>query len=95
MNRKAYFVVPLAMLIFAVVISCKSTPPAEEPPPPPPPSAAAEPSPPARDPNLEPPGADALASLEAAKARAEAARTLAQDFDGPLYAAQDWEAAES
>ncbi|MDR3146458.1 MAG: hypothetical protein LBU21_09280, partial [Treponema sp.] len=40
-------------------------------------------------------GADALASLEAAKARAEAARTLAQDFDGPLYAAQDWEAAES
>jgi hypothetical protein len=44
---------------------------------------------------LEPPGQDALASLEAAKARAEAARTLASDFDGPLYAAQDWEAAES
>ncbi|MDR2403629.1 MAG: hypothetical protein LBD78_06320 [Spirochaetaceae bacterium] len=94
MKRRICFAGLSILLIFLVVISCKSTPPVEEPPPPPPP-AAAEPAPPARDPNLEPPGADALASLEAAKARAEAARTLAYDFDGPLYAAQDWEAAES
>jgi hypothetical protein len=84
----------LIILISVAALSCKSSPPpAEEPvPAPPPPAAAPEP---ARDPNSEPPDQAALASLEDAKTRAEAARTRAYDFDGPLYYAQDWEAAES
>jgi hypothetical protein len=44
---------------------------------------------------LEPPDAAALASLQDAKTRAEAARQRAFDFDGPRYLVQDWNAAES
>ncbi|MDR3248894.1 MAG: hypothetical protein LBT39_08935, partial [Treponema sp.] len=98
--------ITLSLLMFA----CATAPaPEEEAPPAPVPAAPApEPAPtpapapepaPAlaapRDPSQEPPDQGTLSALEAAKARAEAARTRAFDFGGPEYYAQDWEAAES
>jgi HEPN domain-containing protein len=91
--KNRYIFVVLAGIIALSALSCAGTPPPEEapaPPPPPPPAAQ-----PAGDPNLGPPDQAALDALAAAKARAEAARTRAIDFDGPVYAVPDWESAES
>jgi hypothetical protein len=87
----------LGILVLFGVVSCASTPPPAEPPAPAPAAApVVEPvQQPAKDPDLEPPDQAALGLLEAAKARAEAARTRALDFFGSEFFVQDWDSAES
>jgi hypothetical protein len=103
---KKYISLILAALLSWAVLSCAGAPPPEESPPPAPPLQKAEPpapkpvepvteEPAAVEPAPEPPDQGALSALEAAKARAETARTRAMDFDGPLYAEPDWQSAET
>jgi HEPN domain-containing protein len=86
---RRYTLLILTVLLSWAVISCAGAPPPAESPPP------VEPAAPEQDPNLGPPDQGALNALESAKARAEAARTRALDFEGPGYAEPDWQAAES
>ncbi|MCL2833074.1 MAG: hypothetical protein FWD78_07885 [Treponema sp.] len=78
----------LAALLLIGVMACKSTPPPEEPPPPQ--EEVIVP-----DPDLAPPSQASLDSLNDAIARADKARTMVTDFDGPDYFPADWTAAES
>jgi hypothetical protein len=79
----------MGCLLSLLVISCGSTPPPPEEAPPPAPAQPAPPPPPPQP--VEPSGPDQalLDSLDAALARAEAARKLVIDFDGPVFFEQE------
>ena len=91
----------VGLLILLSALSCKSAPPpAEEipppaqveeviptPPPPPPP-------PPVTDRDNLPPDQATLNALDAAAARAAAARKLVMDFDGPAFFPPEWQSAD-
>jgi hypothetical protein len=77
----------LGLLALAAAVSCGSAPPPEAAPTPPTPSS--------QDPDTLPPDQAALNALNEAAARAEAARKMVVDFDGPSLFPQDWQAADS
>jgi len=84
-----------SFVIFLVIIpflSCKTAPAAPPPDEPQPQAGAEQPSAPA--PAAETGGAS-LKDLDDARARADAARKKAGDFDGPSYFPSDWGAAEA
>jgi hypothetical protein len=92
MKRKPFSGIVAGLMVFLAVLSCKGAPPPEEPPPPAPP--AAQPVPPVRDPDLEPPDQAAIDNLQNALARVETSRKQALDIEAPDYLAPEWEAAE-
>jgi hypothetical protein len=89
--KKRHIVILCAAAVLFSVVSCKSTP-ETTPAAPPAETPAAAPAAPAA------PGGPSQASLDAlnqAKARADAARKRAADFDSAVYFPSDWEGAES
>jgi len=89
MKRKYLWWILMGLFVLFTAVSCGTTPPEPEPvpeevpapPPPPPPPAYAD--------------AASLAALDAAAARAEAARQLIMDFGGPDLFPSDWASADS
>jgi hypothetical protein len=82
----------LALLIIFGAISCGSTPDEPEPPP----QQQQQPAqPPAQAPDSASPDQASLNNLNTASQRAEAARKLVMDFNGPSLFPQDWASAES
>ena len=77
----------ICLLFAAALISCGGTPPTQ----------AEEPVQPPQDtrPVLTAPDQASLAALDAAAARAAAARQLASDFDAPSLLPSEWQAADS
>ena len=75
----------LGLLVLIAAVSCKSAPPPAEEPPPIEERAAPPPS-------VTPPD---VAGVNAASARAEAARKLVMDFDGPNFFPPEWKSADS
>jgi len=90
--RRSFLILVLILPIFAAMLSCQSAPPQEVPQ-----AAVTTPpsTPPAVNPETAPPGQADLSALEAAAARAEAARKMAIEFDAPLLLPSDWESANS
>jgi hypothetical protein len=79
-------------LVSLAIVSCGGAPsPVETPPPEPP---AAQPAPPARDPDLGPPDQAAIDNLNKALAQADTSRKQALDIEAPGYFPPEWEASE-
>ena len=85
MKNRYLWCVLSGLLVLFITTSCKSTPVAEEP--------SSTETPAQQDPGT--PDRAALDALDAAAARAEAARQLASDFEGPYFFPGDWQDAES
>jgi len=79
----------LFLLAFFTVVACKSAPP----PPKQPPAQAEEPAPPPPPPPVV--AAPDVAGVDAASARAEAARKLVMDFEGPSFFPPEWDSADA
>jgi hypothetical protein len=92
MKSKPFSGILAGFLVSLALISCGSAPPQQEEPPPEPP--AAQPAPPARDPDLEKPDQTAIDNLHKALAQADTSRKQAQDIEAPAYFPPEWEAAE-
>jgi hypothetical protein len=87
---KVKFLGLLVLVLLFGVVSCQTAPPAEpEPEPIPPPPAVVV------DPDAAAPDQASLSNLDAAVRRAENARRLVMDFNGPDYFPDDWRNAES
>ncbi|MCL2318790.1 MAG: hypothetical protein FWC45_01800 [Treponema sp.] len=85
MKRKYLWWVLIGLLAMVTAVSCKSTPP---------PPTEETPAPPV-DQSLGPPDQASLDALNAAAARAEAARKLTTDFGGNTAFPSDWQSADS
>jgi hypothetical protein len=83
----------LGLFVLIAFVSCPGAPPAQEDIPPIQPEAPRPVPPP--DPATLPPDQATLNALNAAVARAEAARQLVSDFGGQEYFPSDWDSAES
>ena len=84
MKRKYLWWVLLGLLALFTAVSCKSKPAPQE-----------ETPPPAQEVTQDTPDQASLDALNAAAARAAAARKLVMDLDGASYLPDDWKAAEA
>jgi hypothetical protein len=92
MKKFSYLVPIFVALLTLPYFSCTSTPPPPEETPAPAIQPAAEPEP---TPQPAPQGPTLADQLNAAIAKAEAARQRAEDFEGPAYFPGEWESAEA
>jgi hypothetical protein len=91
MKSKPFSGIVAGLLVSLAIVSCKSAPPPEATPSEPP---AAQPSVPARDPDLAPPDQAAMEELQNALVRMDTSRKQARDIEAPGYFPPEWDAAE-